>query len=143
MHISHLSTEFVSAVGDFVQQGQTVSVRVLSVDAATGKIALSMVPEGEEKSRGGGGGGGGRRDFNRDGGDADAGLSGGDAPKRGKVASAGKRTGGVARERRPDLTITKGQKVKGKVARAVAYGVFVELDGEDGVHGFLHTEQYG
>ena len=112
---------------------------MLSVDAATGKIALSMVPEGEEKSRGGGG----RRDFNnRDGGEA--GLSGGgDAPKRGKVASAGKRTGGVARERRPDLTVTKGQKVKGKVARAVAYGVFVELEGEDGVQGFLHSEQYG
>ena len=112
---------------------------MLSVDAATGKIALSMVPEGEDKSRGGGG----RRDFNnRDGGEA--GLSGGgDAPKRGKVASAGKRTGGVARERRPDLTVTKGQKVKGKVARAVAYGVFVELEGEDGVQGFLHSEQYG
>ena len=139
MHISHLSTEFVSSVADVVSQGQAVSVRVLSVDAATGKIALSMVPEGEEKSRGGGG----RRDFNnRDGGEA--GLSGGgDAPKRGKVASAGKRTGGVARERRPDLTVTKGQKVKGKVARAVAYGVFVELEGEDGVQGFLHSEQYG
>ena len=139
VHISHLSTEFVSSVADVVSQGQAVSVRVLSVDAATGKIALSMVPEGEEKSRGGGG----RRDFNnRDGGEA--GLSGGgDAPKRGKVASAGKRTGGVARERRPDLTVTKGQKVKGKVARAVAYGVFVELEGEDGVQGFLHSEQYG
>ena len=139
VHISHLSTEFVSSVADVVSQGQAVSVRVLSVDAATGKISLSMVPEGEEKSRGGGG----RRDFNnRDGGEA--GLSGGgDAPKRGKVASAGKRTGGVARERRPDLTVTKGQKVKGKVARAVAYGVFVELEGEDGVQGFLHSEQYG
>ena len=139
VHISHLSTEFVSSVADVVSQGQAVSVRVLSVDAATGKIALSMVPEGEEKSRGGGG----RRDFNnRDGGEA--GLSGGgDAPTRGKVASAGKRTGGVARERRPDLTVTKGQKVKGKVARAVAYGVFVELEGEDGVQGFLHSEQYG
>ena len=139
VHISHLSTEFVSSVADVVSQGQAVSVRVLSVDAATGKIALSMVPEGEEKSRGGGG----RRDFNnRDGGEA--GLSGGgDAPKRGKVASAGKRTGGVARERRPDLTVTQGQKVKGKVARAVAYGVFVELEGEDGVQGFLHSEQYG
>ena len=136
VHISHLSTEFVSSVADIVQQGQAVSVRVLSVDTSTGKIALSMVPEGEERSRGGGGG---RRDFNNDGGD----FSGGDAPKRGKVASAGKRTGGVARERRPDLTITKGQKVKGKVARAVAYGVFVELDGEDGLQGFLHSEQYG
>ena len=143
VHISHLSTEFVSSVADIVQQGQAVSVRVLSVDASTGKIALSMVPEGEERSRGGGG----RRDFNNDnssgGGGGDFSGSGGGEVKRGKVASAGKRTGGVARERRPDLTITKGQKVKGKVARAVAYGVFVELDGEDGLQGFLHSEQYG
>ena len=145
MHISHLSTEFVSNVGDVVSQGQDVSVRVLSFDASTGKIALSMVPEGEER---GGRGGGGRRDFNNSndnggGGDFAAGGTGGDSPKRGKVASAGKRTGGVARERKPDLTLTKGQKVKGKIARAVTYGVFVELEGEDGVQGFLHSAQYG
>jgi len=139
VHISHLSTEFVSSVADVVSQGQAVSVRVLSVDAATGKIALSMVPEGEERSSRGGGGGG-RRDFNNDGGGD---FAAGGEVKRGKVASAGKRTGGVARERRPDLTVTKGQKVSGKVARAVAYGVFVELAGEDGVQGFLHSEQYG
>ena len=54
VHISHLSTEFVSSVAAIVQQGQAVSVRVLSVDTSTGKIALSMVPEGEERSRGGG-----------------------------------------------------------------------------------------
>ena len=42
VHISHLSNRFVQDVSDFVSPGDEVNVRVLSIDAQSGKIALSM-----------------------------------------------------------------------------------------------------
>ena len=50
VHISHLSNRFVQDVADFVSPGDDVTVRVLSVDAQNGKIALSMkdVPQTSE-----------------------------------------------------------------------------------------------
>jgi predicted RNA-binding protein with RPS1 domain len=42
VHISHLSNRFVQDVSDFVSPGDEVNVRVLSIDAQNGKIALSM-----------------------------------------------------------------------------------------------------
>lgn len=43
---------FVGSVGDVVSVGDEVEVRVLSVDAATGKIALTMKGGGEQGDTG-------------------------------------------------------------------------------------------
>jgi len=48
VHISELSHERVKHVGDVVKVGQTVTVKVLSIDPATRRIALSMKQAGAE-----------------------------------------------------------------------------------------------
>lgn len=49
IHISEVSTTYVKDIGDFLEKGQTVKVKVLSVDE-NGKISLSLkqVPENAE-----------------------------------------------------------------------------------------------
>lgn len=42
VHISHISTSFVQNVTDHINIGDVVRVKVLSVDAASGKISLSI-----------------------------------------------------------------------------------------------------
>lgn len=42
VHVSELSHQRVDNPADFLQQGQAVTVKVLKVDAQTGKVALSM-----------------------------------------------------------------------------------------------------
>ena len=42
LHISEISTSFVSSVRDVLSEGQDVRVRVLSVDVDSGRIILSM-----------------------------------------------------------------------------------------------------
>jgi general stress protein 13/S1 RNA binding domain protein len=42
VHISQIANGFVQNVGDVLQVGDEVNVRVLSCDAASGKISLSM-----------------------------------------------------------------------------------------------------
>jgi len=56
VHISELSTEFVSDVSAVVTQGDSIKVRVLSVDEAKKQLSLSVKPEGAAASpqRGGG-----------------------------------------------------------------------------------------
>ncbi|KAG1656683.1 hypothetical protein FOA52_007253 [Chlamydomonas sp. UWO 241] len=56
VHISQLSNKFVKSIAESVSVGDVVKVRVLSCDAASGKIALSMKTEGAEAESGGGGG---------------------------------------------------------------------------------------
>jgi len=46
VHISELSTEFVSDVNAVVKEGEAVSVRVLKVDEAKKQLSLSLKPEG-------------------------------------------------------------------------------------------------
>lgn len=50
VHVSKMSTEFVQDPNDVVQIGQKVNVRVVEIDDQ-GRINLSMLPEGEERSR--------------------------------------------------------------------------------------------
>ena len=38
----HAQNKFISSIADAIAPGAVVKVRVLSVDAATGKIALTM-----------------------------------------------------------------------------------------------------
>lgn len=49
VHISEVSTTYVKDIGDFLEKGQTVKVKVLNVDE-NGKISLSLkqVPENAE-----------------------------------------------------------------------------------------------
>ncbi|MDO4406736.1 MAG: S1 RNA-binding domain-containing protein [Eubacteriales bacterium] len=49
VHISEVSTTYVKDIGDFLEKGQTVKVKVLSIDE-NGKISLSLkqVPENAE-----------------------------------------------------------------------------------------------
>ncbi len=42
VHISHISTSFVQNISDFLNVGDTVTVKVLSQDTQTGKISLSI-----------------------------------------------------------------------------------------------------
>lgn len=52
VHISEVSTTYVKDIGDFLEKGQTVKVKVLSIDE-NGKISLSLkqVPENAEVVR--------------------------------------------------------------------------------------------
>jgi len=42
VHISHISTSFVQNIDEYVAVGDTVTVKVISSDAASGKISLSI-----------------------------------------------------------------------------------------------------
>ena len=44
LHVSELSTSFVSSVDQILSKGQEVRVRVLSVDVEAGRMVLSMKP---------------------------------------------------------------------------------------------------
>ena len=46
VHISHVSDKFVQDINDYVNVGDFVKVKVLSVDADSGKIALSIKDAG-------------------------------------------------------------------------------------------------
>ena len=52
MHISELSDRYVKEPGDVVKVGQIVKVHVLSADAKTKRIALSMKTPGAMKTPG-------------------------------------------------------------------------------------------
>jgi ribosomal protein S1 len=52
IHKSQLSNTFVANVADLgLEKGQTVKVRVLSVDAAKGQVSLSMKDKGEASAK--------------------------------------------------------------------------------------------
>jgi len=70
LHVSQLSTEFVSDVSDFIKEGQKVEVRIVKIDAEKGQVGLSMISaedasSAEEAAKARGANrrqGGGRRD---------------------------------------------------------------------------------
>ncbi len=47
LHVSQLSSSFVSDVNDIVSEGQEVEVRIVKIDAGKGQIGLSMMTEEE------------------------------------------------------------------------------------------------
>jgi 4-hydroxy-3-methylbut-2-enyl diphosphate reductase len=62
LHVSRLSDEFVSNVGDIVKEGETVEVRIVSVDEEKGQVGISMrSEEADNRQSGGNRRGGGRR----------------------------------------------------------------------------------
>lgn len=50
LHISQLSTTFVSNVNDILEAGQEVDVRIMSIDESKNQVALSLLTEAEEES---------------------------------------------------------------------------------------------
>jgi general stress protein 13 len=47
LHISQLSAGYVANVGDILEEGQGVEVRIVSIDAAKGQVGLSLMTEEE------------------------------------------------------------------------------------------------
>ena len=66
VHISHLADYHVAKPDEVVSEGETVTVKVLSVDPVEKRIRLSIREVNREKSGGSGGGGGGGGRQNRD-----------------------------------------------------------------------------
>lgn len=68
LHISNLSSGFVSDVKEFLTEGQECEVRIMNIDADKNQIGLTLLTAEQEaeanqpRQRRGGGGGGGRRD---------------------------------------------------------------------------------
>ncbi|MBZ0172776.1 MAG: S1 RNA-binding domain-containing protein, partial [Phycisphaerales bacterium] len=60
VHISELDYRRVAAVGDVVQEGEVIQVKVLKVDPQSRKISLSIKATKEPPAQAGGGGGRGR-----------------------------------------------------------------------------------
>lgn len=92
VHISQLTTTFVTSVQDVVKPGQEVDVRVMDVDAAGGRLSLTMKPldaEGGDAPRERRAGSGGGQSRAREGEEGRSEGGGGAA-----AAAGGCRTGG-------------------------------------------------
>jgi len=146
VHISQLSTSFVKDPKEVVKSGQEVEVRVLSLDMAAKRVALTMRSEGEERPR--------RERRKRREGQEGEGQVQGDRPRRerrerregqeGEGEGRMERRGKVARASKPRaerkaVPFKVGDVVKGQVARILPYGVFVSL--VEGVEGLLHQSE--
>lgn len=115
LHISQLSTDFVSDVTSVLTVGQDVEVRIMSIDEGKNQVALTMLTEQEEQqakensSRPRAGGGGGRGNTG----------GGGGSPRRDDNAVLNQ-----LQEKgwNPDDFVT------GKVVSTVDFGAFVRID---------------
>lgn len=112
LHVSRLSDEFVSNVEDVVKAGQAVSVRVVSVDAEKGQVAISMLSEEAEaaaaEARGSRGSGGRRKE----------------RPRR----SQGDRSAQIATlNSLNDSGFDVAKFVEGEVVSTLAFGAFVRF----------------
>mmetsp|Transcript_28338 Transcript_28338/g.61700 ORF Transcript_28338/g.61700 Transcript_28338/m.61700 type:complete len:378 (+) Transcript_28338:112-1245(+) len=111
LHVSRMSDDFVSNVEDIVKAGDTITVRIVSVDADKGQVAVTARSEEAEKAAEDrrAGGGGRRRDRPR--------RSGGDreAQKKTLVALS-------------DKGYDSDKFVEGQVASVLDFGAFVRFD---------------
>jgi len=109
LHVSRLSNEFVSNVEDIVKQGDTVNVRIVSVDAAKSQVAISMLSEEDENAAKAARGGGRRKE----------------RPQR----SGGDRTAQVATiNSLAEVGYDDTQMVEGEVVSVLDFGAFVRFD---------------
>lgn len=108
LHISALSTEFVSDVKDFLTEGQEVEVRIVSADTEKNQIQLSLLKEGEEAAPRGGGGG------DRGGGGGRGGPS-----RNEKMAVQNKLL---------DAGWSPDEFVEGEVVNTLDFGAFIDID---------------
>jgi len=85
VHISEVAPKYVEKISDFLEEGQTVKVKVLSVDNESGKISLSIkkaMENNDRKSNNKRYENGGKRPFN-DGGRKGGNRSGNNRPYTG------------------------------------------------------------
>jgi predicted RNA-binding protein with RPS1 domain len=110
LHVSRLSTEFVSNVEDIVKAGDKVSVRIAGIDPEKGQVAISMLSEDEENAAKASRGGGGRRK---------------DRPQRsgGDRAAQAATINSLAEAGYDDTKM-----VEGEVVSALDFGAFVRFD---------------
>ncbi|KAG6544837.1 hypothetical protein Mapa_013527 [Marchantia paleacea] len=126
VHISKLSSGYVSNVGDIVSLGQEVQVTVIDVDNTAGRIALSMA-EKEERTEGSG----------RQGGEVGGDKSrfqegnGGRPVNKGKSAGRGNQSNRREEPKKPQTKLVKGQVVEGTVKNTARGGVYVILPEEE------------
>lgn len=117
-------------MADALENGQDVRVRVLNIDMERGKFAVTMIPEGYVPPPRGE-----RRERNWD--DEWSGPSNGERPQlkqQARAAKAPKRAGS-----RGTPPVQVGDSIKGRVASAAGFGVFVEI--ADGFTGLLHENE--
>jgi Ribosomal protein S1 len=109
LHVSRLSSSFVSNVEDVVKSGDSVNVRIVSVDADKGQIAISMLSEDDESAAKAARGGGRRKERPR--------RSGADRASQvdtlNSLAEAG---------------FDDNQMVEGEVVSTLDFGAFVRFD---------------
>ena len=108
LHISQLSTEFVSDVSEVLQAGQEVEVRITGIDEGKNQVALSLLTEEQEASA-----------------------------KEAARASRGQRERPQRQERRDDSAAINALKekgwspeqfIEGTVVSTVDFGAFVRFD---------------
>ncbi|KAL3138010.1 hypothetical protein ABBQ38_005246 [Trebouxia sp. C0009 RCD-2024] len=125
VHVSQMSDSFVSDPNNLVQNGQTVSVKVSSWDAAKNRLSLTM-----------------KLDSGSDGA-ADGSSFGDDGqtrrnPRQGKVATAGGRKNRKGSSQ--PIPVNAGDELKdAKVQSALSWGAFIDVG--NGHQGLLHVDE--
>ena len=126
LHISQISTEFVRNVAEAVSVGETISDRILGVDAERKKFSVTAIPEGAEPVR--------RQDWNDD---NDYSSGGGrQAPPR---QARAQKQGDRRRTPREACPVNAGDVISGPVASVAPFGVFIDVG--SGFTGMLHSSQ--
>ncbi|CAM6094675.1 unnamed protein product [Calypogeia fissa] len=134
VHISKMSTGYVSNVSDIVKLGQEVKVTILNVEQSSGRIALSMVDKEEKEAA--------AKEAAAKTGDGEEGTerSRFQQGPDGRPVNRGRIAGSARQNRRdeyqkPPTKLSKGQEVEGTVKNKIRSGVFVELPKNE--EGFL------
>lgn len=122
LHVSRLSDSFVSNVEDIVKAGDAVNVRIVSVDAEKGQVAISMLSEEAEQKV------------------ADARSSGGRRKDRPQRSQGDKGAQVKTLQALAEKGFDTSKFVEGEVVSTLAFGAFVRFGvGElaEGVEGEL------
>lgn len=109
LHVSRLSSEFVSNVEDVVKQGDSISVRIVEVDSEKKQIAISLLSEEDENAAKASRGGGRRKERPQ--------RSGGDRAAQAATIASLSETG-----------FDDTKMVEGEVVSTLDFGAFVRFD---------------
>jgi predicted RNA-binding protein with RPS1 domain len=122
LHISNLSTDFVSSVKDVIEVGQEYDVRILTIDLTKKQVALSLLTEEQESEAAANAARPSKREQQQrpQGGDNKSGGGGGNNSNR--------RDDGVVVQQLQEKGWDKSQFVSGTVVSTVDFGAFVRVD---------------
>lgn len=109
LHVSRLSNSFVSNVEDVVKTGDSVNVRIVSVDVEKGQVAISMLSEDDENAAKAARGGGRRKERPK--------RSGADRTSQVETINALAEAG-----------FDENKMVEGEVVSTLDFGAFVRFD---------------